>query len=63
MVQNNNSTTTDPSQRLFESGLICLENDFLNDLIQCTEFSLAEYKNSFWGRLGDSTTRLFSPLL
>jgi cardiolipin synthase len=40
-----------------------LENDFLNDLKQCTEFSLAEYKNSFWVRLGDSTTRLFSPLL
>ncbi|MCI0643400.1 MAG: cardiolipin synthase [Chloroflexi bacterium] len=40
-----------------------LENDFLSDLKHCAEFSLAEYKKSFLVRLGDSTTRLFSPLL
>lgn len=40
-----------------------LEQDFLNDLKQCTEFSLAEYQKSFFSRLGDSTARLFSPLL
>ena len=40
-----------------------LEQDFLNDLKQCALFSLAGYQKNFFGRLGDSTARLFSPLL
>ncbi len=40
-----------------------LENDFLNDLEHCAPFSPAEYQHRFFIRLGDSTTRLLSPLL
>ncbi len=46
-----------------ESTTRKLEHDFLNDLHQCRQFSLAEYQKNFFGRLVDSTTRLFSPLL
>ena len=40
-----------------------LEQNFRNDLKHCTPFSLAEYQRRFFSRLGDSTIRLFSPLL
>lgn len=41
-----------------------LEEDFLRDLQHCTRFSATEYdQSSFFERLGDSASRLFSPLL
>jgi cardiolipin synthase len=41
-----------------------LEQDFLNDLQFCSEWTLADYKNrSVWFRLRDSLARLASPLL
>ena len=41
-----------------------LEDDFLRDLDNCTEFDLAEYNSrSKWNRFADSVCRLTTPLL
>lgn len=50
---------------IYDEGLAKqLEQDFLNDLVDCTEFKLEDYeKSNVLLRFRDSIARLFSPLL